>query len=262
MAHRSLAAVSLLLVFTVTDITWADDAHFRGDAPGSQGLTGGAVADDGYASDWLDPVAVQELTEELTGDREPVARVGPAMRLGTAIGFTTFAGQRVNSVGGYVSAAWQFGRFAVEADYGLFRMNHRVTTETYSGSQNLGRFHRGSLSGRLDLIRLGRDWVGDNSKLIFWLQGGIGRQAGSFDTGESFQRNDVTGGFGWLLDHRLKKPLGFPSRVGWHFGWRLIRTGVPTVHAKSATCKAPICGYDEPHGDTSLLVSSGVHFSW
>lgn len=243
MTHRSLAAASLLLVFTVSDIAGADDARVRGDDAGS---------------DLLDLATLDEIIR----DREPVARVGPALRLGTAVGFTTFDGERVGSVGGYVSGAWQSGRFAVEADYGYFRMHHRVTTQTYSGSQELGRFHRAGISGRVDLIHLGRDWVGPNTKLIFWLQGGVGRQAGYFDTGETFRRNDVTGGFGWLLDYRLKKPLGFPSRVGWHFGWRLLRTGMPTVDAKAATCKAPICGYDEPHGDTSLLVSSGLHFSW
>ena len=238
MSNRLFVAVTLLLGFTGVDLVWADGAHH-----------GGGELD------------VDEVFE-ITRDPEPKARNGPAMRFGSAVGYTMFAGHRVDSLGGYVSAAWQVGRFAVEADYGYFRMHEQVHNREFSGNVEIGRFHRASVSGRLDVLRLGRDFVGENTKLIFWLEGGVGRQAGYFNTGESFQRNDVTGGFGWLLDHRLKKPLGFPSRVGWHFGWRLVRTGVPTLSGKSIVCKAPVCSYDERDNDIGLLVSSGMHLSW
>lgn len=239
MANRLLTAVPLLLVFTGVDVLWADSPHPE------------IVDVDGH------------LVDELTHTPQPGTRTGPALRLGTHVGYTAFGSERVDSLGGYVNAAWQVSRFALEAEFGYFRMHERVDTDTYSGNQEIGRFHRVGLSGRFDIAELGGAWVGDATKLVLWLEGGIGRQAGFFHTGETFSRTDMTGGFGWLLDHRLKKPLGFPSRVGWHFGWRLTRTGIPTLSSRNVVCKAPVCRYrSEQEDDIGLLVSSGIHFSW
>ena len=230
-AKTLLVVVPLLLSFTGSNVVRAESAHL----------------------------------EALLEDPEPKARTGPAMRLGTSAGHSVFAGRPVTTVGGYLATTWQVSRLGLEAEYGYFRLRQRVETEDYSGSMDIGRFHRLGLSARLDVIRLGRDWVGENTKLIFWLDVGAGVERGGFFTGERFQREDVTAGWGWLLDHRLKKPLGFPSRVGWHFGWRLVRTDAPKsreLDEMKVACKALSCDEQDVNQDIGLMVSSGIHFSW
>lgn len=229
MLKSRLASLVLLLAFTGADVVWAETAH-------------------------------QDILPE---DPEPKARIGPALRIGTAVGYSTFGSERVDTLGGTVSVAWQLGRVAVEADYGYFKLHEPLTTDERSGTVELGRFHRAGVSGKLDVLRLGRGVVGDNTKLIFWAEAGVGMQRGYFLTGETFRRNDAMVGFGWLLDHRLERPLGFPSRIGWHFGWRLLETGDAKVSTvEKIACKSPVCNESSGPLQIGLLVSSGMHFSW
>jgi hypothetical protein len=100
--------------------------------------------------------------------------------------------------------------------------------------------------------------------VILWVEGGFGRSRAEW-SGTAFARTDTTVGAGWLLDHRFKKPLGFPSRVGWHFGWRLSTSGAadhkPSVLASCKNSRCPAPEGPAPR-DLAVLVTSGLTFTW
>ena len=233
------------------------------DAPWSAGfLTGGVEV-----SKTAFPVAAVLLLT-FTGSTSAVADTphvtdGPAATVGSIVGYSEFRGEEVTAIGGYLSIAHRFGRFTVATQLEMMRLQERGVSDP--SLELRGTMSRLGLVGRLDVLRVtNSDWVGDNSMVILWVEGGLGRQRAEW-SGNGFARTDTSVGAGWLLDHRFKKPLGFPSRVGWHFGWRLSTADAadhkPSVLAacKNSRCPAPS---GSPPRDVAMLVTSGLTFTW
>lgn len=232
-SRTALSVIAMVsLIFTASSTSWADPAQ---DFPGP----------------------------ESSREAEPGTRNGPAMRMGTLAGYALFAGERILGIGGYVAGGMRLGRVFIEAEYGHIALYDRDHRSRDQERMAVGTFDRLGITGRVDIFELGRDVVGANSKLVFWLEGGLGRQRGRWTTGDRFERTDRVAGVGLLLDHRFKRPLGFPSRVGWHFGWRFTNTRDPEPeYLARMVCKTIVCPAQPADRDISLLVSSGMHFSW
>jgi hypothetical protein len=193
----------------------------------------------------------------------PGVRNGPGLRLGTVTGYEVFADQRVAALGGHVAASARLGPVSAEAEYSHLVLYERVEEPEFSGNVQIGDLDRIGIIGRLDIDALSRLMVGPRSRLVLWLEAGLGAQRGRWYTGQAFQRSDRVAGAGWLLDHRLKRPLGFPSRIGWHFGWRLVIPSDPRpAYTARIVCKARECGSEASDRHVGLLVSSGMQFSW
>jgi hypothetical protein len=193
----------------------------------------------------------------------PGARNGPGLRLGTVTGYEVFADQRVSAVGAHMAGSARLGPVCAEAEYSHMMLYERDEGPEHSGTVQIGALDRVGITGRLDIDALSRLRVGSRSKLVLWLEAGIGAQRGHWHTGQAFQRSDRVVGAGWLLDHRLKRPLGFPSRIGWHFGWRVVIPSDPRpAYTARIVCKAQQCGDEASDRHVGLLVSSGMQFSW
>lgn len=227
----------LLLVFTGVRPAWADGSH-------------GAVV-------------IPEGVSEGVPAGGPGTRNGPGLRLGSVTGYEVFADQRVSTVGGNVAVSARLGPVSAEAEYSHMVLYERDPRPEHSGNMQIGDMDRVGLTGRLDIDALSKLVVGPKSRLVLWLEAGFGAQRGRWHTGEAFERSDTVAGAGWLLDHRLAKPLGFPSRIGWHFGWRVVMPSDPRpAYTALVVCKARGCGGEESDRHVGLLVSSGMQFSW
>jgi hypothetical protein len=193
----------------------------------------------------------------------PGARNGPGLRLGTVTGYEVFADKRVSALGGHVAVSARLGPVSAEAEYSHLMLYEPDERPEHSGNTQIGELDRIGVTGRLDIDALSRLMVGPRSRLVLWLEAGLGAQRGRWYTGQAFQRSDRVAGAGWLLDHRLKRPLGFPSRIGWHFGWRVVLPSEPRpAYTASIVCKATGCANEDADRHVGLLVSSGMQFSW
>jgi hypothetical protein len=212
----------------------------------------------------------------------PHVTIGPELRGGTLVGHSSFAGGEYLTLGGLVALGQRLGPITIEVEY-----DYLTLQSGGAASKVLGTGHRLGANARVDILRIGRGWVGNNSLLIFWADAGVGRQwthwtagppAAGYWTADEKQeqsdrmealstipvRHDVVGGFGLLLDHRFAQPLGFPSRVGWDFGWRLVGApGIPDIGrltlCRDGTC-TPMTQKRDP--DIGLLVHSSLLFTW
>lgn len=194
---------------------------------------------------------------------EPGTRNGPALRVGTATGYTLFAGKETFALGGYVVAAARLGAITAEAELSHLGLYRREVEPNQPGSVPLGNVDRIGITGRLDIAEFGRGTVGKNTKLIFWIEAGLGAYRGRWLTGERFQGSDAVVGSGWLLDFRLRRPLGLPSRAGWHFGWRLVLPpSIQPGYMARIVCKGSSCSGQEDDNRLGVLVSSGMNVSW
>src|SRR5439155_23447142 len=122
--------------------------------------------------------------------------------------------------------------------------------------------------GRFDVIRLGPHWVGPNSMLAIYVEGGADKawnhwyRPGGSDNAqlERMVPNDssrVEGqvGFGIMLDHRLQEPISFPHRIGWFLGWRMAYAPHPTEAAsicRGVTCVAAPAMPEDSYTDRSM----------
>jgi hypothetical protein len=210
------------------------------------------------------PARAETSHEDVFGPEEaPGARNGPGLRMGTVTGYEVFADQRVAALGGHVAASARLGPVSAEAEYSHMVLYEREEGPEYSGNMEIGQLDRIGVTGRLDIDALSKLMIGPRSRLVLWLEVGLGAQRGRWYTGQAFQRSDRVAGAGWLLDHRLKKPLGFPSRIGWHFGWRVVIPSEPRpAYTARIVCKAQGCGDEAADRRVGLLVSSGMQFSW
>jgi hypothetical protein len=187
---------------------------------------------------------------------------GPTARVGSAVGFSQLGGQTVTVLGGEVAIGYRLGWVVVEAAYdGLHMLEYR---EDRSGNTYRGQLARYGVNGRLFFATLARP--GGDSALRLYAELGAGRQHGRWSSGDTFARNDVATGAGWLLEHRVRpRPggLGFTS-VGWHFGWQLDtsrrdRVELATERTTCKTCGPPMPGADL---DASLLVTCALVAAW
>jgi hypothetical protein len=200
------------------------------------------------------------------------------VRGGTVVGYSSFNGDEYLTLGAAFAVGHRFGRITIEAEYDYLTLQS-------GGDQSvvLGTAHRLGVNARVDILRVGRRFVGKNSRVVLWGELGVGRQytdwaAGAVDPtlsrpdrdalsrqigamDQAPPRPDAAVGFGWLLDHRFDQPRGFPARVGWQFGWRITGAeqlaSITPVLACTDDCMSP-----ESPADVSLLVSSSLLFSW
>ncbi|MCG8425153.1 MAG: hypothetical protein MJE77_45315 [Proteobacteria bacterium] len=128
-------------------------------------------------------------------DGLPGTRNGPAVPVDTLAGSTVFAGERVLGVGGSAAVAARPGPLAVEVEYSHLAMYERDTRPGYHGNRSIGDIDRIGIAGRLDIGELGGHLVGPHSKLVFWLEAGVGAQCGRRESGEGLRQNDRIAGF-------------------------------------------------------------------
>lgn len=239
----AMTSIALLcLGFTGTPLAWADEAQVR--------------------DRWVDnPFAAHDTT-------------GNELRLGSLVGILAIDGHEYTGLGGLVAFGHRWGRFAIDAEYGYLELTERGPSSTRYGSA-----HSLGVNTRWELLRLGSRVVGPNSMTALYIEAGVGRQfrrgdAVAYDETvrrqlASGQVTQLNGGFGVMFDHRLEQPRGFPNRIGWQFGWRVISTPRPGpdtfVTCRGADCTAAPAPADPMKvgfGETSLVVSSSLAFTW
>src|SRR5687768_5788979 len=150
--------------------------------------------------------------------RSPHRIQGAAVRGGSIVGHSTFAGTEYVTLGGAIAAGGRYRRITGEVEY-----DYLTLQSNDSSSVILGAGHRVAANARFDVLRLGRRWVGDNSLILVWTELGAGRQWTSWRAPDLERprgdedkvlvqrmdtlrarpsRIDSAVGAGWLLDHR------------------------------------------------------------
>jgi hypothetical protein len=192
------------------------------------------------------------------------------VRLGSAVGIVH--GERVDAtaVGAALAVGQRFGRLAIEAELDVLTLQVRGPS-----SQRLGDAERLGVLVRLDVVRLGPQWVGPNSLLAFYVEGGAAVAWNNWYrpaynepmrvVPDDTRRAEGQAGFGVALDHRLEKPLGFPRRIGWFLGWRVALA--PHDSDAAMICRGAICrvapSMPEPQfTDRSMLFQSSLAATW
>jgi hypothetical protein len=238
------ALVALCLGFTGSTIAWADGSH-------------GDVRDR-----WVEnPYQSHDTT-------------GTEVRLGSLVGIMAVDGTEYTGLGGSVAAGHRWGRLALDAEYSYLEITERGPSAVHYGTT-----HAVGVNVRFEVIRLGSRVVGPNSMAALFVEGSLARQFRVADPHSplemkphlfpSGQSNQVSGGFGVLFDHRLEQPRGFPNRVGWQLGWRVIGSPKPepgtytTCRGADCTATSRSTGMMEIGlGETSLELSSSIAFTW
>lgn len=200
-----------------------------------------------------------EVRAEEPQERAPAdKRMGATVEVGSLAGFARYRGDTATGIGGEVGAFVRLGPALVGADYGYLAVGE---------SPGRGVVERMGLSARLDLARIDRGFGGPNTALVLWVDAGVGHQRGRWHDGTAIDRNDVSAGWGWLLEHRVRlstRPRRLET-VGWKFGWRLTRASpadstmddVATC-ANQGGCTAP----DPQAHDVGMVVSSSIRLDW
>lgn len=145
------------------------------------------------------------------------ARWGTSLRLGSIVGTTSFAGEKLTALGLQTALGYKMGPFAIEAE----AESGRLLQKNDVGYDNLDRgdFKRLGVNARWYFGRIGRRFEPD-SLLLLYGELGVGRQFGHLGSRDRFSRSNTSVGAGWVLDHRASTSGTF-NYVGWHFGWRL-----------------------------------------
>jgi hypothetical protein len=222
------------------------------------GITGprAAWADPAHG-DWVDDPFAPHVTR------------GTTARVGTAVGFVYGELLDASAIGLTTAVGQRFGRLAIEAELAYLSLNPRGPS-----SQRIGDAERLGVVARYDVLRIGPQWVGGNSLLAFYVEGGAGvawnhwyrpRASEMRVVPDDSQRAEGQVGFGVSLDHRLQEPIGFPHRIGWFLGWRLAMA--PHDAETSAVCRGAICRSstatpDERVIDRSMLFQSSLVATW
>lgn len=227
------------------------------------GFTGPGVA-------WADGASLPGPHVEYVEDPyAPHVTRGQTVRLGTVVGLL-FEHVDVTAVGLAAATGYRLGRFAIESEY-----MYLAFQEHGPSSVSLGDGHRLGLVGRFDVLRIGPRWIGANSLLSVYVEGGVAvawnrwsmpahdepRRIVPPDT----ERVEGQAGFGVEIDHRLQEPIGFPKRIGWFLGWRVAlapHDPAPAVICRGASCRpAPVM--PEPrYTDRSMLFQSSLAVTW
>ena len=240
-------AALVCLGFTVDAVAWADPAQ-----PAAEDLPLPKRA--GYVEDPFAP----HVTE------------GSTARLGTAVGFIYGERVDVTAIGATAAYGQRFGRLALEAEFAYLAFQARGADDT-----SLGNGERLGVLARFDVIRIGPHWVGPNSLLAIYVEGGAAQawnhwyRPSTYDTGrvvpDDSRRVEGQVGFGIELDHRLQEPISFPHRIGWFLGWRLGLTPHDTESAsicRGVDCRAADAMPESRFTDRSMLFQSSLSFTW
>lgn len=234
---RWLVALWVCLQITRSDVGWADPAH----------------------PDWVDSPFAPHVTD------------GNTVRLGTAVGFLRNEPVDTSALGLSTAFGHRFGRLAIESELDLLALQARSTGFRVGDAERLG------VLGRVELVRLDSNYVGENSLLALYVELGAAVAWNHWDAAALDQlmravppdtkRIEGQGGFGLDFDHRLEKPTGFPHRIGWFLGWRVAMS--PRDRDSSTVCRGEIscrvalpAGPDDRYVQRSLLFQSSLSATW
>lgn len=225
------------------------------------GFTGGGVA-------WADEAHDREHWAE--HPYAPHTTKGPVAKLGTIVGVIYGERHDVTAIGIAAAAGQRFGRFTLESEYQYLQFQERGPS-----SIRLGDGHRLGVLARLDVIRIGPRYVGGNSLLSIYVEGGAAvawnlwfqpayGEPSRVVPGDS-KRVEGQAGFGIEIDHRLQEPIGFPKRIGWFLGWRTAfsphEVG-PAEVCRGVSCKPAPMMPMQSYTDRSLLFQSSLAVTW
>jgi hypothetical protein len=183
---------------------------------------------------------------------------GLIARTGTSVGYSDVSRSRWSTIGGHIAAGYRLGPFALEGEY------ERSKLLFYTGLTNrsIGDHKRFGASLRWYFARVARLSSGSTRLLLFG-EAGAGLQRGSLE-GIDFSRRDLSGGFGYLLDHKVRRSKNRLDSIGWHVGWRLTNSSRPNEAMARIVC-GKHCPMDLPLPDTTdlgMTFSSSLSMSW
>jgi hypothetical protein len=237
---RPVLVVLVCLGITGSRVGWADPAH----------------------ADWVDDPLAPHVTR------------GTTARLGTAVGFVYGEPLDILAIGVTAAVGQRFDRLAIEAELAYLALQIK-------GGDNpqVGNAERLGVVARYDVLRIGPRWVGGNSLLSLYVEGGaavawnhwspLAANEATREVPQDTKRVEGQAGFGLSLDHRLQQPIGFPHRVGWFLGWRFALS--PVGSASEVTCRGTICErtlmMPEDHTsarlvERSMVFQSSLSMTW
>jgi hypothetical protein len=241
--NRCVLQVALCLGFTGSATAWADPSHDVRDK-------------------WVEnPYQAHDTT-------------GTEVRVGSLVAVLGVDGTEYSGLGGAVAAGHRWGRLTLDAEY-----SYMDVTERGPSNLHYGETHTLGINVGFDVIRLGSRLVGPNSMAALYVEGSAARQLRVADAPDpmvfrphhfpSGQTNQLSAGFGILFDHRLEQPRGFPNRVGWQLGWRIIGSPRPEPSTYT-TCRGTDCEavtrsssmMEVGVAETSLELESSLEFTW
>jgi hypothetical protein len=198
---------------------------------------------------------------------------GHLLRFGTAVGPVRVDDRHYTGIGPTIAFGHRQGRFSFDGEFTELLLQAPGT-----GSIELGAAHQFAAIARFEPLRFGPHMVGGNSLLSIYGEGGLVRTIYQYfqpslseaprAVPQNNSRSQVEVGMGLLLDHRLEQPLGFPNRIGWQLGWRLVtspRATRDTMVACRGCIAAPVPAASSQHVDTydtEMLLTSTLDFTW
>ncbi|HMG21158.1 MAG TPA: hypothetical protein VK607_07585, partial [Kofleriaceae bacterium] len=201
------------------------------------GITGRAAA-------WAEPARTPAKVDWVEDPYAPHVTSGSTVRLGTAVGFLYGEPVDALAIGATTAVGQRFGRLAIEAEFDLLSLQTRGPSNVH-----LGNHERLGALARFDVLRLGPRYVGGNSLVALYVEGGAAIAwnhwyAPAADEAvrvvpADTRRNEAQAGLGVAIDHRLQEPIGFPHRIGWFLGWRIALA--PHQAETAAVCRGVEC---------------------
>lgn len=204
---------------------------------------------------------------------------GSLASVGTAVGFIYGLPQTVTEVGIVAGAGHRFGRLSLEVEGAYSHLEGQSQYMTplgeTSGDLPIGRSERLDAVARFDVLRLGSHVAGPNSMMALFVEGGGGMEWLQFTAPlQNGVRPDNTHrlqgivGFGFVLDHRLQEPIGFPHRIAWLLGLRFAMSPheamtTTVCHSTTICAREAMPEPSEPSPlDQSMLFHSSLAFTF
>lgn len=203
----------------------------------------------------------------------PPPATGPTARVGSSVGYVYNNPLDVLALGGQVSAGYRFDRFVGEVEYAYYRFQSHGAFPI-----DLGHAHRLGVLGRLDVLRSAPGSLGKNSRLAAYAELGAARQANLWDRPRPWEpardvpanttHTEGTVGLGVRIDHGTRYPVGFPSRIGWLIGWRMVTA--PHDPVPMSLCRGEVSCVQKPtmtptpttEYGTALLFQTSLEATW
>jgi len=217
--------------------------------------------------------ALHDVPRSGPGLAAPPATTGPTARVGSSVGYVYNNPLDVLALGGQVSAGYRFDRFIGEVEYAYYRFQSHGAFPL-----EVGHAHRLGVLGRLDVLRSAPGSLGKNSRLAAYAELGAARQANRWDRPRDWEpardvpqnttHTEGTVGFGVRIDHGTRYPIGFPSRIGWLIGWRMV--AAPHDPVPMSLCRGDVDCVQKPMMEaptateygTALLFQTSLEATW
>jgi hypothetical protein len=196
--------------------------------------------------------------QSASADNSRWSEKGLTARAGTSVGHSEVANARWSTLGGHVAVGYQLGPFTLEGEYERNQLLH------YTGRSNrtVGEHKRFGANARFYFANVANQDHG-KTKILLFGEGSLGWQRGRLADTE-FERKDQGVGFGWLLDHKVRRLDNRLKSVGWHVGWRITNSTRPNEAMARMVC-GKHCPMEEPLPDTvdiGLTMSSSLSLHW